>query len=1117
MQSDHFITNTGEKSLGKTLNNILPKTETLDFLVGYFYFSGIEQLRDNIADKKMRILVGMDMDKKFLGKLTDVDFEVRKQRSSKQAIRKEFMESLTEIINTTDLLETDKTEETFNIYYKKIKDGTLEIRKTKDPHHAKMYIFSFKESETENGDTLGRVITGSSNLTYSGLEGQNEINVQFYRNTEYKDAKSIFETLWDDAVVIADKDHINEFEDGVIKHIWLEKLPSPYLLYIRCLYEYFHIDTSKRIRTPRDITKDRFSNLKYQIDAVRLAISTIEKHNGVIVSDVVGLGKSIIGSAVANNLNLKTIVIAPPHLVPQWKDYMNDFRVSYSEVLSRGNIEKALEYYREKSDDGDKWLIIIDEAHNYRNEFTQDYGMLHELCQGNKVILLTATPFNNQPADIYSLLKLFQIPTKSTLQTCNNLGLEFRDLISKYKTLKKDQKDKKLTDSEVEHEIKKISDRIRGIIQPLIIRRSRLDLRSIPEYDKDIKEQGVDFSEVDDPQLVDYALGDLSDLYISTLQRISPKSDMSAYVEYLDTEEDEIDTFKDDEDLPENTFKAARYKPITYVPEKHFEAVIKEIEDTNLDFNLFRGASRNLASFMRTLLVRRFESSQYAFKISLENILNHCINVKKWIAKRDAVPIYKKGFLPDIQQMYDNNSDTFLSADEMMEAEVAKLQTKGLFELKTKYLTDDFFTDLDSDIKLLQELKDEWDKVTNDPKADEFRKILKKQLKNDPNRKIVVFSQFADTVASLKEKLDGLPVFAYTSGDSTPANKNTIRENFDAGLDEKRQKDDYQILIATDAISEGYNLHRAGAIFNYDIPYNPTRVIQRIGRINRINKKMFEKLYIYNYFPSELGESEIRVKEITTLKMAMIHAIMGEDTKILTKDEELKNFFAQQYKDLIANDEKKSWDTDFRTELHSLVDREIMKEALSLPLRSKVRRRTSLEQEGVLVFSKFGNDFVFKMSDPNGKAEDITPEKAFNYLKADKEEKGLEVSKDFNKIYDVVKNSLFEPDNKSETDKIKREALDKIRKIIQEKSCPMGFLEDLKTAIEYDAVSGYALRSINRLKPKDYSSLTEIVSEEYIKKMLDTYDSIGRGKRTLIFAEEIESDAVVAEAGKLFK
>ena len=1116
MHSEYFITNYGEKTLSNALSNILPKTDALDFLVGYFYFSGIQEIKEHIADKKMRILVGLEMDKNLLGKIVEVDFEIRKTSSSVQKTREDFFEVLTELVNNTDLFENKPSREAFKLYYEKIKNGTLEIRKTKEPCHAKMYIFSFKEGESENGDMLGRVITGSSNLTYSGLRGQNEINVQFYRNSEYKDACSIFENLWQTASVMADKEHINDFEEGVIKHIWIEKLPAPYLLYIRCLYEYFYIDTSKRIRTPKDITKEKFTDLKYQIDAVRMALTTMDKHNGVIISDVVGLGKSIIGSTVANNLNLKTIVIAPPHLVPQWNDYMNEFRVSFSEVFSRGVIGKALEYYRRnsKTDKDEKWLIIIDEAHNYRNEYTQDYGMLHELCQGNKVMLLTATPFNNQPSDIYSMLKLFQIPTKSTLQAVNNLGETFRGLINKYKALKKQQKEKKITETELQKEVNAISDRIREIIAPLIIRRSRLDLRNIPEYDDDIKKQGIDFPEVSDPQLVDYSLGNLSDLYISTLQRISPKNVES--VPSFD-EETGVEREIEMEQLPENSFKATRYQPIMYVKEEHKEDVRKEIEDTGFDYNLFKGTQRNLAKFMRNMLVRRFESSQNAFRISLENMLSHCENIKNWAETRQTIPIYKKGFLPDIQEIYETNADT-LFVDEALDTAIGKLQAKGLFELKIRHLKDSFIDDLNADIEILQVLKNEWDNVDKDPKTEQFIEILKQKLHQEPGRKIIVFSQFADTVEYLEQKLlaADLPIFAYTSKKANSTNKGIIRENFDAGIDDDIQKNDYKILIATDAISEGYNLHRAGSIFNYDIPYNPTRVIQRVGRINRINKKMFDKLFIYNYFPSEIGESEIRVKEITTLKMAMIHAIMGEDTKILTKDEQLQSFFAQQYKDLINKDEQQSWDTEFRAELNTLMGTEEMKEALKLPLRTKIRRRTSLLQEGVLVFAKSGNDFVFKMSDSYGTAQDITAGKAFNLLKTNKEEKAIAVSDSFDTVYGIVTKSLFNTNVESDTEKQKRDALDKIRVIIQLKSCPIGYLEDLKTAIEYDAVPGCTLRAINRLKPKEYSTLTEIVCNDYIQKLLQIYDTIGQGKKTLIFAEEIESDAVVPEIGKLF-
>ena len=1115
MHYDYFITNEGKRTLSSILDGILPKTNALDFLVGYFYFSGIQEIKDHIEDKKMRILVGLEMDKNLLGKTAEVDFEIRKKSSSVQKTREEFFEVLTELFNSTDLFENEQSRQAFKAYYEKIKNGTLEIRKTKEPCHAKMYIFSYKDDE--NGEQPGNVITGSSNFTYSGLRGQREINVRLKNNHEYREACHIFENLWENASIIVNDEYISEFEEGVIKHIWLEKLPSPYMLYIRCLYEYFYIDTSKRIRTPKDITREKFTDLKYQIDAVRMALSTIEKHNGVIISDVVGLGKSIVGSTVAHNLNLKTIVLAPPHLVAQWDDYMNEFRVSFSKVFSRGVIGKALEYYREnsKADKNEKWLIIIDEAHNYRNEYTQDYAILHELCQGNNVMLLTATPFNNQPSDIYSMLKLFQIPTKSTLQAVSNLGETFRELISKYKTLKKLQKEKKLTDDELQKEVNAISDRIRGIIEPLVIRRSRLDLRAIPEYNADIIKQGIDFPEVSDPQLLNYPLGALSDLYISTLQRISPK-EVDNVPNFNDETDVEVESVV--EQLPENSFKAARYQPITYVKEELKEDVRKEIEDAGFDYNLFKGTQRNLAKFMRNLLVRRFESSQHAFRISLSNMLSHCENIKNWAEKRQAVPVYKKGFLPDIQEVYEASSDTLFS-DEALDTAIEKLQTKGLFELKIDYLQDSFLIDLDADIEILQVMKREWDNVDKDPKTEQFIAILKQKLHQEPDRKIVVFSQFADTVEYLEQKLlaTDLPIFAYTSKKANDTNKKIIRENFDAGVDDDIQKNQYKILIATDAISEGYNLHRAGSIFNYDIPYNPTRVIQRVGRINRINKKKFDKLFIYNYFPSEIGESEIRVKEISTLKMAMIHAIMGEDTKILTKDEQLQSFFSKQYKDLISNDEQQSWDTEFRVELSALEGTEEMKEALSLPHRVKIRRRTSLPKEGVLVFSKFGNDFVFKMSDAYGAVQDIkTPKEAFDLLKASKEEKALAVSDTFDAVFDTVKKSLYSTDVESDTEKQKRDALDKIRVIMQAKSCPRAYLEDLRTAIEYDAVSGYTLRAINRLKPKDYGTLTNVVCNEYIQKLLQTYDAIGRGKKELIFAEEIESESVVPETGKLF-
>lgn len=1107
----YFITNKGDRTLSTIIKNILPhKTSSVDFLVGYFYFSGIEELYENLADKNMRILVGLEMESELQSLTHDFNLFANKKRSSRQDIRSENYEAIVKLFNETDYFESKKQQEAFKIYFNKIKNGTLEIRKTKEPSHAKMYIFSYKEEFTEFGETPGSVITGSSNLTYSGLRGQNEIDVRFQDKAEYKEAKEIFEKLWESAIVLADKDHINEFENNVIKHVWYEKIYPPYLLYLRVLYEYFKIDTSKRIRTPHDITKGRFYNLKYQEDAVRMGIDTINKHNGVIISDVVGLGKSIIASAIAYNLNLRTIIIAPPHLVPQWEDYRTEFDLK-ANVFSRGVLSKALEFYYDKIRKDEQWLIIVDEAHNYRNEFTQDYDTLKKLCVGNKVMLLTATPFNNQPSDIYSMIKLFQIPTKSTLQTVDNLGQKFRELITSYKTLKKQNKDDKINKSELQLAIDSIASQIRVIISPLIIRRSRIDLAGIPDYKKDLEKQGIKFSIVKPPELLDYDLGDLKDLYLYTLQRISHQDDDEKignnesidFYDYLDT-----DDIKD-EILGKDEFKAARYKPVMYVLPEHEDKVKKKVETAGFDYNLFKGTQRNLAKFMRTLLVRRFESSQKAFMVSLTNMLDNCKNIVAWAEKRGTVPVFKKGQLPDIEALYDStNDDISETTDRELENAIERLEARGMFEIKVEYLNSDFFKDLNSDIELLQDLKDKWSKVTHDPKLDTFIDILTEQLDKDPERKIVVFSQYADTVNYLGKKLENkdLPVFYYTAAGATKTNKETIKVNFDAGIEESRQSNEYKVLIATDAISEGYNLHRAGTIFNYDIPYNPTRVIQRIGRINRINKKMFDELYIFNYFPTDIGEAETHTKKISTLKMNMIHAIMGEDTKVLTSEEELRSYFKEEYERMQGESEQKSWDTDYRANLNQLIGSDEMKEALKLPLRTKTRRKTENElPEGVLIFAKKGNDYVFKFASDKDNATDIPPQDAFKLLECGDSEKGYKVSDDFEELYNTAKKALFREDNNNDTDKMRREALDKIRIIIQTKACDTEYLEDLKTVIEYDAISGYAIRSINRLKPKEYHLLPEIISKDYINKALLTYDNINQGVETLILAEEIEN------------
>lgn len=865
-----FITNK-DRLLSDIITGILPKSDAVDILVGYFYFSGYIQLADKLADKHLRILVGLDIDTRISNRVREVEELVEWQRI-RSKVREEYFNNLVRLINETDNTDTDETIRIFRQFQHKIYNGTLEIRKTEDPCHAKMYLFAYNNINNENGEQPGDVITGSSNLSYQGLQGRTEINVRFTDKGKYTEGKQIFDELWSNAIPIVDESTIDRWKEKVESKIWIDRLFQPYKLYLRVLSEYFNIPSKTNVRTPFDITDGKFFNLKYQTDAIQLALKSIETHNGTIVADVVGLGKSIIASTIAHNLRLRTIVISPPHLKSGWDAYKDEFGFTGT-VFSSGKISEALTHYNDLKKPDEQFLIIVDEAHRYRNEYTEDYAMLHNLCQGNKVVLLTATPFNNDPADIYSMLKLFQIPTKSTLKTVENLSIEFRDLINQYKELRELQRQGKLSKQDVKNETAKIARTIRSIIGPLVIRRSRIDLQQIDTYKDDLKKQKIEVVIPQDPIELSYDLKELKDLYLRTLNLI-------------------YGTKSNDEDSDDGSyrFQAARYKPVLYVPEDKREALANDIErQTGIDdVNMLIGRQANVAKFMRRLLVRRFESSVAAFKTSLAFMIKSSRNVLDWIDRTGKIPVWKKGGMPDVDDFYESTDDGMAEIEDAFE----KYSGKGFFVIDMKFVKNEFINDVKADIALLESIYLEWFGKENiikfDPKLESFIRLVREKLSNEPNRKLVVFSEFADTAnylgAALKDA--GLPALKYTSADATPSMRQTIRNNFDASVKKEMQANDYKVLVATDAISEGYNLHRAGAIFNYDIPYNPTRVIQRIGRINRINKKVFDNLYIYNYFPTEVGESETRTKEISTLKMAMIHAIMGEDTKALTSDEE---------------------------------------------------------------------------------------------------------------------------------------------------------------------------------------------------------------------------------------
>lgn len=1092
--SQHLITNQ-DKFLSEVINDILPGCDKAYFLVGYFYFSGFQEIYEKLQDKHLRILVGLDIERSLANSIREIDDYTQRTKTRVQT-RDEYYQGLVDIFNNTDFFDTERQIEAFKLFCDKIANGTLEIRKTLDPNHAKLYLFEYKPEHQSFTQQPGQMITGSSNLSVAGLKGRIELNTILRDPVYYNEGKDLFDKLWETAVPVADLEHLPEFTEKVIKKIWMEKLYSPYAMFIRILQEYFSQPDDKNLLKPSDITEGIYTDLKYQLDAVQMAMKAIENHDGVIIADVVGLGKSIIASTVARNLHLRTIIVSPPHLKQQWEEYRDQFGFTAS-VFSSGKIEAALDHYRMIVRNNEQFLIIVDEAHKYKNEDIQDYSILHDLCMGNKVMLLTATPFNNRPNDIFSMLKLFQIPSKSTLKTVDDLGVAFRDLIKKYEEMAEAQRKKTMTDAEIKAESKRIAKQIRSIISPLVIRRSRLDLDEIPAYKADLKAQKIKTVIPEDPVSLTYNLGDDKDLYLRTLSKISP------------TAEEKL-AHKDDESFV--YYKSARYKPSSYLTDdaESLEQLKRELEDkTGISLQLLLGRQASVSDFMRKMLVRRFESSVAAFKESLNSMIQSSESILRWIDKRDKIPVYKKGSLPDVDEFYETTDDDL--SQEIEEA-FERYTDRGFFEIDMKYIKrDEYLADMFSDLALLQQIREEWfgkDQVIRfDHKLTEFKAQLRFLRASDPKRKIVVFTEFADTANYLGESLkgEGLGIFKYTSGDSSTTSKKTIRENFDAGLKLDFQKDDYQVLIATDAISEGYNLHRAGTVFNYDIPYNPTRVIQRIGRINRINKKMFDKLYIYNYFPTDIGEQETRTKQISTLKMAMIHAIMGEDTKALTSDEELNAFFKERYRKELASSEELSWDTKYRRILDSVKNTDIYQEAMSIPHRSRIGRKVEKPIQGVILCGKKGNDFVFKL----GQADDLNPisvsaEDALGIFEAEESENPVAVSKAFEPVYQTVKSKLFKDTVDGENERSRREAYSIIKAWQKNKILSTDYLEDLLLLMRNDGLTGEEIRFINKLKLKDADTLPKKITPDYIKRCIMKMNAVDEGEETLILAEEIQ-------------
>jgi superfamily II DNA/RNA helicase len=427
-----------------------------------------------------------------------------------------------------------------------------------------------------------------------------------------------------------------------------------------------------------------------------------------------------------------------------------------------------------------------------------------------------------------------------------------------------------------------------------------------------------------------------------------------------------------------------------------------------------------------------------------------------------------------------------------------------------------FIQAIRKDIELLRQIKNNWfgDKPLSfnfdfDPKIEEFKKELSRQLKNQPKRKIAVFTSYADTARYVYQKLkNDFRIFKYCSQDASEKNKKIIRANFDAGLPKSEQADDYDVLIATDAISEGYNLHRAGTVINFDIPYNPTRIIQRVGRINRINKKVFNELYIYNYFPSLIGEQEIRIRQVATLKIAMINALLGSDMKVLTEDEDIESYYQDEYKKAGFGQETESWDTVYRQELET-ANSKILEKARKIEKRTRIKRTKKKNKPGVLVFAKKGNDYLFKLGEENG-PHLLSAEQALALFQASISEKADKFSNMAEEIYQQMRGKLFKQTVETKLDRADRQTIEKISFLIGKHPKQNEYLKDLLyVAQDLESLTkedAKYIRNIVIKNKKDQQIIADLkkqIPPYYLETIIKQAEQIEDGEESLILIEEL--------------
>lgn len=926
-----FFTNESERDLYSRFATILKSsTQFFDIMVGYFRTSGFFRMYPSLEMvDKIRILVGLNVDH-FTVKIID---RYRDELKYQTISANEGKSLLTDMVENEfeEATLSDEVEKGVRIFIDWLKSGKLEMRMyTEAPIHAKVYIM--RKDPEKIPDTFGTVITGSSNFSESGLVNNLEFNVELKDSADVHFALDRFEKLWKKGVDVMDT-----YIESIEKKTWLRNDITPYQIYLKTLYEFFREEINSDKETFEMLLPDGYMRLQYQIDAVTQARQKLEAYNGVFISDVVGLGKTYICAMLAKTLNRASykLFICPPVLVDYWKGVLQEFDVSRFDVVSLGKLDRVIERGIDKYS-----YIFIDEAHRFRNSGTDSFTKLHEICWGKKVVLISATPINNYTSDIENQIYLFQPKQGGTINGIKNIEGFFRGLNSDL------HKYTKGTPVYMD-QLRKNSEIIRDkLLREVMIRRTRSEI--VQYYSDDMDKQGLSFPKLGSPIPIAYEFDEkIDETFNETIRNI-------------------------------RRFKYARYTPLLYLLDKKKYAQMM-------------AAQRNMGSFMKGILVKRLESSFYAFKQTLARFIE---------SYERFITMYESGIVLISKEVnvYDllDNGDTKKLLTLIDEGEV--------MQFKSDEFSPSLLKDLRYDLNQLRYLQSLWADIDADPKLMQFKHELTEDNRLKA-KKIIVFTESKETADYLFTELEELygNRIVHFSGQSSAALRMEIEDSFNPKFIGK-ENDKYDLLITTDVLAEGVNLHRANVLVNYDLPWNPTRIMQRVGRINRVGTS-YDEIYVFNFFPTAQSSAQMPLKERILEKLQAFHDTLGEDFKYLSNEEQVSS--QKLFSDLSQNLEEAEESTNPELAYLGVIrqirdnDPKLFEVIKRLPKKTKAGRISKLiNGTATITFIRKGALRTYFYT-ADGDTKQMSFNEAIKYIECNNDEKHISVSKEYYDHYDA--------------------------------------------------------------------------------------------------------------------